>query len=50
MRQELLDFVRSESRRHRYNSLYTRQTLSNALESGEHDGQKTPEFLMATPR
>ena len=50
MRQELLDFVHSESWRYRYNPLYAGQTLPDALEGGEHDGEKTPEFLTATPR
>src|SRR5262245_9065497 len=50
MRQELLDFVYNESWRHWYNPLYARQTLSDALEGGEHDREKPPEFLTATPR
>src|SRR5262249_6083586 len=50
MRQELLDFVHSESWRHRYNPLYTGETLSDALEGSQHGGEQTPEFLTATPR
>ena len=50
MHQALLDFVHSESWRHRYNPLYAGQTLSDALKGGKHRGEKTPEFLTATPR
>src|SRR4029434_3428520 len=45
MRQELLDFVHSERWRYWYNPLYVGQTLSDALEGGEHDREKPPEFL-----
>jgi hypothetical protein len=30
--------------------LYAGQTLSEALEGGEHSGEKALEFLTATPR